>query len=106
MFTFYMVGKMESISLDFDQVFTQVEIKSDVYMEIPLGYNNPGNSNILKLKTNFYGLTDRNLIWHEYCVKGLESWGFARSKIDPCLFYKKDLILILYVDDYCIFGMS
>jgi len=106
MFAFCIVGKIESISLDFDQAFTQAEIKIDVYIEIPLGYNNPGNNNILKLKINFYSLIDRNLTWHEYCTKSLESHSFTGLSIDPCLFYKKDLILILYVDDYCIFRTS
>lgn len=106
MFVFCASGKLESISLDFDQAFTQAKIKSDVCMEIPLGYKNPGNEYVLKLKTNFYGLTDGNLTLHEHCTKGLIDRGFTRSNVDPCLFCKRDLVLILCVDDCCIFGTS
>ena len=106
MFAFCIAGKMESISLDFDQAFTQADIKSDVFMEIPAGYKNLNGDYVLKLKKNFYGLCDGNLTWHEHCTKGLVERGFKSSKIDPCLFYKEGIVLILYVDDCCIFGTS
>ena len=106
MFAFYVAGKLKSISLDFNQAFTQADIKSDVYMEIPAGYKNMNNNYVLKLKKNFYGLSDGNLTWYEHCTKGLKARGFESSKIDPCLFYKEGIVLILYVDDCCIFGTS
>ena len=106
MFTFAISCNLESISLDFTQAFPQADLKKDVYMEIPFGFGNGDNQHVLKLKSNFYGLSDASLTWFEHCKKGLLERGFVASKIDPCLFFKKGLILILYVDDACIFGIS
>ena len=106
MFTFCVAGRLESISLDFDLFFAQADIKTDICMEIPLGCNNPNNQCTLKLKSNFCVLTDASLIWNEHCTKGLQDRGFTRSNVDPCLFYKEDLILILYADNCCIFRTS
>ena len=75
-------------------------------MEIPAGHKNLDHDCVLKLKKIFYGLCDGNLTWYEHCTKGLEDRGFKSSKIDPCLFYKEGIVLILYVDDCCIFGTS
>ena len=75
-------------------------------MEIPFGFGNEDNQHILKLKSNFCGLSNASLIWFEHCKKGLLERGFVPSKIDPCLFFKKGLILILYADNACIFSTS
>jgi hypothetical protein len=69
-------------------------------MEIPYGFQvkEPGDW-ILQLKKNVYGLKDAGRTWHLHLKKALEQRGFTPSAVDPCVFYKKDLILILYVDD-------
>ncbi len=34
------------------------------------------------------------------CIKeGLSERGFTQSQIDPCVFFRKDAIIVLYVDD-------
>ena len=68
-------------------------------MEIPAGYKNVNNSYVLKLKKNFYRLSNGNLTWYEYCTKGLKARGFKSSKIDPYLFYKEGIVIMLYVND-------
>ena len=35
---------------------------------------------------------------------GLIDRGYTQSKVDPCLFYKEDSIIVTYVDDCIIFG--
>ena len=30
---------------------------------------------------------------------GLKDRGFISSRIDPCVFYKEDMIVLVYVDD-------
>ena len=61
MFAFCVVGKMESIPLDFNQAFTQADIKSDMFMELPIGFKNLNRDYMLKLKKIFYRLSNRNL---------------------------------------------
>ena len=105
-FAFCVARKYDSISLDFNQAFTQVDIKSDIYMEIPAGYKNVNNSYVLKLKKNFCRLSNGNLTWYKYCAKGLKARGFKSSKTDSYLFYKEGIVLMLYVNDCYIFGTS
>ena len=61
-FAFCIAMKLNLITLDFNQVFIQADIKNDVFIEISAEYNNINGNYILKLKTNFYRLIDTNLI--------------------------------------------
>ena len=106
MLTFCVMCSLESMCLDFTQAFPQADIKRPTYMEIPTGYDNPNGEYVLKLKCNFYGLADANLTWFEHCRKGLQNRGFIPSNIDPCLFYKEGMILLIYVDDCIVFAKS
>ena len=84
MISFYAAGKLESISLNFDQAFTYA--KPDVCVEIPLGHENPDNTHVLTLKSNVCGLIDANLTCHDHCAKGLQDRGFTRPNVDTRLF--------------------
>ena len=53
----------------------------------------------LKLIKNIYGACDGPKLWAELLFKSLRKLGFTQSKIDPCLWYKKDCFLISWVDD-------
>jgi len=83
-----------------------VDLKHDIFMEVPTGYDNRGIKYILKLLTNMYSLLDALLIWYEHYRKGLTDCSFKLSRIDPNLFYKEGIIIILYVDDTYIFRVS
>ena len=54
---------------------------------------------VVKPIQNVYGLVDASYTWHQHIKKGILSIEFKQSKIDPCLFYKGNLLFILYVDD-------
>ena len=89
-------------SLDFVLAYPQADVKTDIFMRPPQGCDFPGfdtNRHLLKLKKNLYGLKDAGLTWHEHIKKGLVDRGFKPSSVDPCLFTKGKVILILYVDD-------
>ena len=53
----------------------------------------------LKLLQNLYGLKDAGATWFNHLKQGLLRRDFKQSEVDPCLFYKTDLVLIVYVDD-------
>ena len=53
----------------------------------------------MKLIHNLYGLKDAGATWFNHLKQGLLDQNFKQSDVNPCLFYKKDLILITYVDD-------
>jgi hypothetical protein len=58
-----------------------------------------GENAVLKLIQNVHGLADASLTWHEHLKKGLIAYGFEQDQVDPCLFYKRQELFILFVDD-------
>ncbi len=100
-----LVNGWHSRSIDFVLAFPQADIKTDVYMRLPYGFHvsTPGEW-LLKLEKNVYGLKDAGRTWHEHLKEGLRARGFVPGLVDPCVFYKKDLILMIYVDDVICFS--
>ena len=93
-------------ALDFANAFCQSYLgpETPVYAYLPRGFRAmseaaPGQRTILKLRKSQYGLTIAPKLWYEHLRKALLDMGFIPSKIDPCLLYKKDMLLITYVDD-------
>lgn len=88
--------------IDFIQAYPQAPIETDMYMELPLGIETcHGNSkdHVLKLLANLYGQKQAGRVWNGYMVEKLQSIGFEPSLIDECVFYRDDVIFIVYVDD-------
>jgi hypothetical protein len=96
-------------SIDFIMAYPQADVKTDIYMQLPKGTSladdkfNDKNQ-LLKLRKNLYGLKDAGRTWYECITSGLKQRGFQQSNIDPCLFTKDSVILILYVDDAVLFS--
>ena len=92
-----------SRSIDFVLAFPQAELKEDIFMEIPAGFSNSDikKQYVLKLDKNLYGLKNAAFNWFQMLNDGLTSpnLNFVPSKIDPCVFYRKDCIILTYVDD-------
>ena len=59
---------------------------------------------VLKLKRNRYGLHQDGHSWFMKLSTGLLKIGFTQSKVDKCLFFCHDCILVVYVDDCIIFS--
>lgn len=96
----------EMRSIDFILAYPQADVSSkNIYMRPPKGTKNKKNSPVmLKLIKNLYGLKDAGLTWFEHIKKGLLERGWKPSDIDPCLFTKGTVILVLYVDDAYLTG--
>jgi hypothetical protein len=89
--------------------FPQAPIKMDMYMELPTGtHTKHGNSkdHILKLLANNYGQKQAGCMWNSYLVTKLQEINFKQSLIDDCVFYRDNLIFIVYVDDGIFLGPS
>ena len=94
-------------SIDFVMAYTQGDVKTDVFMQLPAGTTIQGvesNKHLLKLRKNLYGLKDGQVSWHEHIKTGLLSRGFQQSKDDPCLFIKGTVLLVLYIGDATLFS--
>ena len=53
-----------------------------------------------------YGATQAGRTWYLHCVKYLLNLGFVASAIDPCVFFYKQTILLLFVDDVIINNLT
>jgi len=106
------VHGLESKSIDFVLAFPQAELDVDVWMEFPAGtepdLEEPGRERdfVLKLNRSLYGLKQASFNWYEKLKSGLMDRGFTPSEIDPCLYLKKGMIVLTYVDDCIIVGHS
>jgi hypothetical protein len=58
------------------------------------------------LNKSLYGLKQASLNWFEKLKQGLIDRGFHPSAINPCLYFKKGMIFITYVDDSIIISNS
>ena len=74
-----------------------------MFMELPsridLGVGSEKRAYVLELKSSLYGLKQSSANWYDCLKKGLERRGFKESKSDPCVFIKKGMIILTYVDD-------
>jgi hypothetical protein len=81
----------------------------DMYMELPTGiHTKHGNSkdHILKLLANIYGQKQASCVWNSYLVTKLREINFKHSLIDNCVFYRDNVIFIVYVNDGINLGPS
>ena len=105
------IHKLDSKSIDFVLAFPQAELDVDIWMELPRGMvpeTDETNKHlyVLKLKKNLYGLKQASFNWFDKLKSGLMDRGFKASKIDSCLYYRKGMIVLTYVDDCIIVGKN
>ena len=105
--TISLLHGIDSATLDFVLAFPQAKLDIDIFMEIPVGMEYPGcyrKQYVLKLNKNLYGSKQAGLNWFNFLSEGLEQHGFVKSELDPCIWYRKDAIILIYVDDCLVFS--
>ena len=85
--------------------FTQAGLDVPVYMKLPAGTDLAGNGKdsskyLLKLKKSLHGLKNACLNWHNKLKETFEGRGFVGLLSDSCVFISKDIIILVYVDDF------
>lgn len=90
--------------LDAVTAYLQGDIDEDIYLEQPEGFND-GTGKVCKLKRAIYGLKQAGRQWNRKLDQVLKNIGLIQSKMDPCIYYNKDLTLMvaIYVDDFLLF---
>ena len=87
-------------TVDFNNAFVQADLDDPGWIHLPRGFHSSGSRRkCLRLKKSLYGLRSAPKLWNQHIVSALLSVGFIQSSVDKCLFYKVDVIAILYVDD-------
>lgn len=109
MVIFALINDWHMEAIDFVLAFPQAPVKTDIYMQppkVPPDFTIPDLPNfadrflcLYKLIKNLYGLKDAGKTWFDFLRTGLEDRGWKQSELDTCLFTKKGIILIVYVDD-------
>ena len=99
--TLSVIHDLETRSIDFVQAFPQADLEVPVWMELPWGFGKDGSKRyVLKLNKNLYGLCNASRNFWEFLSNGLKTRGFERQSVaDQCVFYGKDAIVLVYVDD-------
>ena len=78
----------------------------DLWMEPPEGVIPPKPSMKWQLKRTLYGLKQSAREWYQDAARTLISLGFKRLDLDYCLFFKDDVWVLIYVDDFLIAAPS
>jgi hypothetical protein len=90
--------------INFTQAFPQAKLKEDIYLRFPAGLEHKNEKWALKLKRNLYGLVQASRNWFLKLSAIHARLGFKQSKSDPCLFLRKDMIIVLYTDDCLLYA--
>ena len=95
--------------MDVQSAFLNGDLKEEVYVEQPLGFQQPKSKHMVyRLKKPLYGLKQAPRAWNEKIDTFFLVTGFTRSSADPQLYiHKVDnlvTIVVIYVDDLIITG--
>jgi hypothetical protein len=95
--------------IDVKTAFLNGEIKEEVYVQQPLGFETHDRETcVCRLKKDLYGLKQEPRAWYGRIDNFLMSLGFTKSSADPNLYFKVEdgelVILLLYVDDLFLTG--
>jgi hypothetical protein len=90
--------------IDFTQAFPHAKLEEDIYLRFPAGFEHKKEKWAPKLKHNLYGLVQVSRNWFLKLSAIYERLGFKQSKSDPCLFLRKDMIIVLYTDDCLLYA--
>ncbi len=95
--------KMQIHHIDVSTAFLYGEIKEDLYVQIPDGYNIQNKEDkVLKLNKALYGLKQAPRSWNKKLVQTFQDFGLEQLQTDNCIFYKDNLLISVYVDDMLI----
>jgi hypothetical protein len=90
----------DTCSIDFSSAFVQASLPKAVWIHVPRGFKSDRTGKTcLRLNKSIYGLSVAPKLWYEHLFKAFETEGFVASSFDPCLLFKKNMMMVVYVDD-------
>ena len=74
-------------------------------MQLPYGFDLNGDRNfVMKLNKSIYALCQSSSNWYQHLTNGLKARDFFPSQVDPCVYYRENCIVLVFVDDCLIFS--
>jgi hypothetical protein len=93
---------LELHQMDVKAAYLNADLKEDLYMEPPPGFEVP-KGHVLKLKKGVYGTKQGGHVWYEDMRGTLSELGYTRMEVDHAVFVRPSDgipdIITLYVDD-------
>ena len=96
-----------SHQLNFVMVYPQAPAEKPLYMRLPQGYHHKNitkDTHVLKLIRKIYGQKHAGRVWNKYLDEGMKEVGFTPSDYDASLYYKKNVVMLIYIDDCLVFS--
>ena len=97
-----------SKQMDFVLAYPHAPAEVPLYMCFPKGYEFKDgiseDTHVLKLTKNIYGQKQAGRVWNKYLDEGLGEIGFKPSKLNPFLYFRGCIALLVYIDDCIMFG--
>ena len=106
-----LIENLKGKAVDIDNAFLNGDLKQEIYVKIPEGYDEVINKDVDKeycliLQKATYGLVQAARQFWKKIVDKLQEGGFQLSEADQCMLYKEDekeiCIIIIYIDDMLI----
>ena len=95
-----MIMGWKTVSVDWNNAFIQAILDKPIHMSIPRGFKSKyGHNGCVRLRRSLHGSKFAPRNWYMHLRKALLQLGFKESAIDPCLLHKKNILMVLYVDD-------
>ena len=89
-----------TVSVNWANAFIQATLKEPMYMNTPQGFINEfGSYGCLRVTHSIYGSKFAPRNWYMHLRASLLKLGMQESPFDKCLLYRKNLMMVLYVDD-------
>jgi hypothetical protein len=100
------INRRHTRQINFVQAYTQAEVETDLYMDIPKGYKIEGTEGnfALRLHKNIYGQKQAGLVWNKNLFESLWLVGFTPCDTDSCIFTNGGFSYILYTNDSILMG--
>lgn len=96
------INKMKLKQFDVKTAFLYGELKENVYMKQPVGYED-GSERVCKLKKSLYGLKQASRCWNQKFTSFIRKFDFKQSAYDACVFVRQKentmTVIAIYVDD-------
>ena len=85
--------------LDFVLTYLQAEVEGKLPKGFRLSVVCSHTTHVLKLSKNIYWLQQAGRVWNIHLDKVLVRWGYQQSNVYPCLYFCKNILQAIYIDD-------